>query len=430
MPTRVVGIRCTVCGANVAIDTPLLSRCPHAHNGNPHHVLSFVTQSWAENSASAIASDNPFLRFREQLAVDAFGEAVGIDVSRRCELIQKLDESIRSTDGVGFRVTPLLRADELSDALHFSSSGGIWIKDETHNVAGSHKARHLFTELLYLLMSEDAGCVPWSSPSERPPLAIASCGNAAIAAATLARAVNWPIAVHVPVAAQDSVLQTLSTLDADIRVCARQKSDAPGDPCVFRFRELVAQGALPFGVQGTENVWCLDGGRTLGWEMKQQMPDVDRMFVQVGGGAFAASIANSFFDNDAQGRLHAVQTAGCAPLIRAWEKWKKNAFVDDLAQKWSSYMWPWESVPASFADGILDDETYDWIDVLHGLRRTGGSGVQASEENVVRAHTLAHQFTAIDVSPTGSAGLAGVLQIREQISDDENVLVIFSGRSR
>ena len=428
MPSRVIGIRCAVCGTNVALDTPLVSQCPYAHADDSRHILSFLTQKSEKNTV--VDADNPFIRFREQLAVDAFGEAIGIGISQRCELIEELDASIRATDGVGFRITPLERADQLSEALHFSSEGGIWVKDETHNVAGSHKARHLFTELLYLLMSEKTGRVPWSWPHDRPALAIASCGNAAIAAATLARAVNWPIAVHVPVAAQDSVISTLSSLDADIRVCARQKNDAPGDPCVLRFRELVAGGALPFGVQGTENVWCLDGGRTLGWEMKQQMPDVDRVFVQVGGGAFAASLANSYFDNNSSAHLHAVQTEGCAPLIRAWDVWAGKNFPNDLAQNWSTYMWPWESEPASFADGILDDETYDWIDVLGGMRRTGGSGIQASEENVVQAHALAHKFTSIDVSPTGSAGLAGLLQIRHEIADDERVLVVFSGHSR
>jgi threonine synthase len=60
-------------------------------------------------------------------------------------------------------------------------------------VGGSQKARHLFTILLHLLAAERLGQLP-----ERPPLAIASCGNAALAAATLAAAADWPIDVYVP----------------------------------------------------------------------------------------------------------------------------------------------------------------------------------------------------------------------------------------
>jgi threonine synthase len=90
-------------------------------------------------------------------------------------------------------------------------------------------------------------------------------------------------------------------------------------------------------------------------------------------------------------------------------------------------MWAWEEEPHSLADGILDDETYDWIGILNGMSDTGGSPVVASEVAVIRAHELASQFTEINVSPTGSAGLAGVLQMRHEIADDERIVVVFSG---
>ena len=63
------------------------------------------------------------------------------------------------------------------------------------------------------------------------------------------------------------------------------------------------------------------------------------------------------------------------------------------------------------------------------MRDCGGTPVVASEELIVRAHELASS-TAIPVSPTGSAGLAGVLSIRDQIDDDERVAVVFSGVAR
>jgi threonine synthase len=427
MFTRVTGMSCAVCGTQVPLGAPMQWVCPGATPVDRHHVLGFHTEP-AEIVATS--SDNPFLSFRQQLGVDAFGAAIGLDEATRIEIIASLDTAVERIAGTGFRKTPLLRADALSDALGFSASGGVWVKDETHNVAGSHKARHIFTELIYLLMAEHAGLAPWRQISERPPLAIASCGNAAIAASTLARAVQWPIAVHVPVAAQESVLDALQTLDADVRVCQRRKSDPAGDPCVWRFRELVEQGALAFGVQGTENVWCLDGGRTLGWEIAEQMPDLDRMFLQVGGGAFASTCATSFYENGSNARLHAVQSEGCAPLVRAWQRFVEMGTPRDIAATWSEVMWPWESTPTSFADGILDDETYDWVDIVGHMRSSHGGAVRATESNIVRAHQLAHEFTDIDVSPTGSSGLAGVLEIRQDITDVEKVLVVFSGHSR
>jgi threonine synthase len=346
-------------------------------------------------------------------------------------IIRELNEAVRNIDGVGFLRTPMRRADELSDALGFTVDGGIWIKDETHNVGGSHKARHLFTELVHLVMAERAGVAPWTSPADRPMLAIASCGNAAIAASTLAAAVHWPIAVHVPPTASPSVIAKLKSLHADIRVCPRLDTDPAGDPCVFRFREAVAAGAIPFGVQGTENAWCLDGGRTLGWELLKEIGHrVDRVFIQVGGGAFASCVASSMSNVGTHPKLHAVQTEGCAPLARAWEHAKETGGTRDAGQRWGQCMWAWETEPHSLADGILDDETYDWIGILDGMSDTAGFPVVASEESVVQAHRLATQFTAISVSPTGSAGLAGVLQMRNHIADDERIVVVFSGVAR
>ena len=69
----------------------------------------------------------------------------------------------------------------------------MWVKDETGNVAGSHKARHLFGILLELRVAEALG---HGDPAS--PLAIASCGNAAYAAAVVARAAGRELRVFVP----------------------------------------------------------------------------------------------------------------------------------------------------------------------------------------------------------------------------------------
>ena len=424
----VTGLECSVCGAHVSIDQPLSWRCPNASGTHRQHVLHFKSTNVPFRPSE---DDNPFLSYRKWLAVDSFGEAIGLAEDVRVRIIENLNSAIATVGGVGFQRTPLVRAHALSDHLGFSADGGVWIKDETNHVAGSHKARHLMTEMLHLLMAEEAGLTPWSTSSQRPPLAIASCGNAAIAASTIAAAVKWPISVHVPVAASPQVVEILTSLNADIHVCPRRESDPPGDPCVFRFRELVAKGAIPFGVQGTENAWCLDGGRTIGWEILEQMNHrVDRLFIQVGGGAFASCVASSFKNVGVHPRLHAVQTEGCAPLARAWNRARETGGMSNIGERWSDLMWPWESEPHSLADGILDDETYDWIGVIEGMADTGGSPIVASEASVVAAYNMAHQFTSINVSPTGTAGLAGLLEYREQVDDSERVVVVFSGALR
>src|SRR5262249_42363647 len=144
-----------------------------------------------------------------------------------------------------------------------------------------------------------------------------------LAAATLAAATNWPIDVYVPPHADPVVLDRLDGLGAHVVVCPRRAADRPGDPCLHRFREAVAGGAVPFSLQGAEDGLRIDGGRTLGWEMSRQQDSegIDCVFVQVGGGALATAVGESLADDCCPPpRLYPVQTAGCAPLAAAWER--------------------------------------------------------------------------------------------------------------
>ena len=424
--TGVVGWRCAVCSATVDIGTSMLFRCPNATAADPHHALRIVQH---DEPVRRVNDDpNPFVAYRPHCAWDSYAAVHGMDAEAREALVRTTDERIAAVAGTGFSVTPYARADALSEALGFSADGGVWIKDETHQVASSHKARHLFTTLLYLLVGESVGTVPWTAGA-RPSLAIASCGNAAIAASTLAAAVEWPIEVFVPPSASGPVLARLGELGATVTVCPRLDSDPLGDPCVHRYRDAVAGGAIPFSVQGPENAWCLDGGRTIGWEIGVDRPD--HLFIQVGGGALARCTIGALAQTGAMPKLHAVQTEACAPLARAWKRALTGADgFAAAAQHWDEIMTPWEHVGTSAADGILDDETYDWIGVINGIHASHGAPVIVKEAEILQANELAHQLTDIDVSYTGSAGLAGLLAIRDVISDHERVGLIFSGLRR
>jgi threonine dehydratase len=424
---------CAVCNAHVDIATAFTWRCPNATDTDRHHALQLV------QAIAPLRGDddpNPFVAFRRYLAWDSFAAANGMSEGARTALLRDVDDDIAAVAGTGFHVTPFERADALSDALGFGVDGGVWIKDETHQVAGSHKARHLVTVLLHLLTAEALGLAPWSDQSGRPPLAIASCGNAAFAAATLAAAMKWPLRVFVPPTADPVVLTRFGELRAEIDVCPRRASDPAGDPCMHRFREAVAAGAIPFTVQGTENAWCLDGGRTIGWEMARHFeeavvgPPLDRLFIQVGAGTFAACTIAGFRMSGVVPRLHAVQTDSCAPLARAWDASRRLGGAMSAAAHWTQCMWPWEPVGSSAADGILDDETYDWLPVVRAMADGNGSPIVVSEARVIEANELARATTAIHVSPTGTAGLAGLLAARDSMGSSERVAVVFSGVQR
>lgn len=412
----IAGFRCAVCGTSVDIATPLAWRCPDATPADPYHVLHLVVAAGSSPPALdplvRLEQQNPFVHYGPRLAWWAFARANGM-TDEACEAL--------TWEVAGdFRITPFERSTSLSEELELD----VWVKDETANLAGSHKARHLASILLHLRAAESLGLL-----AERPPLAIASCGNAAIAASTLAARAGWPIDVYVPTWMADSTGAPLDRLGASVHRCERRPDDPPGDPAMLRFREAVAGGAIPFTVQGPENGYCLDGGRTIGWEIADQAAEygvtLDRILVQVGGGAFAACVGAGL---DHSVRLDTVQAEGCAPLAETWER---ITYIDHPERYWPQVMRPWPD-PRSLADGILDDETYDWIGVFAAVSRAGWWGdapIVAAEPDIVAAHQLARR-SGFDVSATGSAGLAGLLASIDVVGPTERVAVVMSGVAR
>ncbi len=328
-----------------------------------------------------------------------------------------------------------------------------------------------------MLWMEMANRVLPGAPDPSRQLAIASCGNAALAAAVVARAANRALDVFVPPWADPAVVARLHDLHAHLVSCPREET-IPGDPCFHRFRQAVDGGALPFTCQGSENGLVIEGGKTLVWEMISELmtqgKEIDHLFLQVGGGALGSACIEGFRDARDLGVIerlpafHTVQTTGASPLHRAWDALmdkillrhqgetgqgapllsgdaERALFVRDnvspamvrdelrhAAGHRSEFMWPWEEAPCSIATGILDDETYDWLALVEGMLMTGGVPLVVSEETLAEAHRLAREQTDIPADPTGTSGLAGVLELRQQeiLPADETAAVLFTGIER
>jgi threonine synthase len=389
---------------------------------------------------------NPFVRFRTLLHSYHLARAGGLSDADYVGLVERLDQAVAEVDGRGFTVTPFARQDALSLRLGLAAPGGVWVKDETGTVSGSHKGRHLMGLLIHLEVVERLGLVRGNGAA--PALAIASCGNAALAAAVVARAAERLLRVFIPTSADPMVVDRLRRLGAELTVSPRQDGVA-GDPTYHDLRRAVAEGALPFTCQGNYNGLTIEGGKTLGYEMIGQMAEesgpLDRLFVQVGGGALASAVIQAFRDGLRLGalepmpRIHTVQTEGAYPLRRAYtrvrERVQAGEPVEDALRyavtHRSAFMWPWEEEPRSIASGILDDETYDWAAVVRGMLETGGYPLVVSEETLGDANRLARETTGINVDPTGSAGLAGLLHLgRGGLDADERVAVLFTGVQR
>lgn len=436
------GLVCAGCGTPaplVEVD-PYPFRCRRASAApEVDHVMTKVLgpdrPAWPTGSEA-----NPFLRYRQLLYSWHAARARGRSDRDYAALVERLDGAIAGVAGNGFHVTPFGRSDSLSRALGFGPEGSVWVKDETGNVSGSHKGRHLAGVMLYLLSVADA------APSGLSELAIASCGNAALAAAVVARAAGWPLQTFIPPDANPVVVERLRELGARLVVCSRDAASA-GDPCYHGFRQAIAAGALPFCCQGPDNGLTIEGGEIIAYEIVDAFGDsaLDAIVIQVGGGALASACVQGLERARALGRLrrlpriYTVQTQGAAPLARAFDRVlerSRRMGVDEAlryaATHRAEFMWPWETEPRSIAHGILDDETYDWLAIVRGMLETSGRPVIVEEATLAEANRQARKLTGIDVDPTGSAGLAGLIALlaHGDIQPHEQVAVIFSGARR
>lgn len=469
-------LACSGCGHRASGEEPYPYRCPDAGSGDgaDHVMTRVIDPALLRFPDAASEGQNPFVTFRRLFFSYHQARSHGLSDEEYVEIVERLDRAVAGVDGKGFSVTPLFHSDPLGSRLGFGCEGGVWVKDETDNVSGSHKARHLMGLLLQIEVAERTGLA--GEDEQGRDLAIASCGNAALAAAVVARAGGRTLDVFIPTSADPKVVERLQALGARLTLCPREEG-VPGDPTYHRLRQALAAGALPFTCQGNENGLTIEGGLTLGYEIAMRMRsagrEIDRLFVQVGGGALASSCIQGLEDAVRLGalrampRVHAVQTRGGFPVKRAYDlvaarilerlagegtrprgeggyreaadlmlESAASAAVAEVlgyaAAHRAEFMWPWEEEPKSVAGGILDDETYDWVAVVRGMVTTGGYPIVVSEETLIEANEEARGQSGIDVDHTGSSGFAGLVDLVRQggVGPEENVVVLFTGIRR
>lgn len=453
------GFTCTACGRTRPLDDPSPFRCPAANDEDVDHVLEPVRLP-PVRVPDRIGSDvHPFVAFADVGVASRLARRLGWTEDRFAALVDELDDGVARAAGTGVHETPFTRG-----TVMLSTGHPLWTKDETEQAGGSHKIRHLFGVMLWLLVMRRSGRLTGPPPE----LAIASCGNAALAAAIVARAAKSTLNVYIPTDANADVVDAIRSHGARTHVCPR-RSGEPGDPCMHAFRHAVLEGQLPFTCQGPENGLVVDGGLTLGFEMigaRDAWPLSD-VVVQVGGGALASAVASAFHlavragAIAAEPRLHTVQTTGAFPLLRAYDAFRRavrpewgsveaesvgdrlahaaelartfdaivRPVLPTLARARSRYMTPWPTTPTSIATGILDDECYDWRHVLIAMLRTGGVPLVATEAELEAAWTRA-QNAGVHASATGAAGVAGAEQLAaaRAFGATANVAVLLTGR--
>jgi threonine synthase len=282
--------------------------------------------------------------------------------------------------GEGF--TPLLpsRHDE-----------NVFIKDEGLNPTGSFKARGLCAAVT---MAKAYGLRKLATPS---------AGNAASALAAYCAAAGIEAFIFMPKdVPQANLIECQSygahvtLVDGLISDCAKivaERKDAEGWFDISTLKE-------PFRVEGK---------KTMGYEVAEQLdwklPDA--IIYPTGGGVGLIGMWKAFDEMEQLGwlpagtkrpKMIAVQSAGCAPIPKAWDEGKSTSDRWENAQTLAAGL----RVPKAYGDYII-------LDIL---KQSGGTAVAVTDNEIMDALRWWAANEGIFAAPEGAASLAAYRRLR------------------
>jgi threonine synthase len=285
---------------------------------------------------------------------------------------------------LGEPVTPLVRLSTLRSTL---GGGEILVKDESRLPTGSFKARGL---ALAVSMARALGVRHMAMPTN---------GNAGAALAAYASRAGIRSTIFCP---ED-------TPDINVREIAIQggrvyRVNGLIDDC----GRIVAEGRAVVGwfdASTLKEPYRIEGKKTMGLELAEQLGwDVpDAIFYPAGGGTGLIGMWKAFAELEAIGfigakrpRMVAVQAAGCAPIVRAWETGATHA------ERWED--------AHTVAAGIRVPQAIGDFLVLQAVRESGGYAVAVSDDEIVWAVEEVARVEGLLLCPETAATYAAYVQ--------------------
>ncbi len=320
---------------------------------------------------------------------------------RYAEMLPVRDPAYQLTLGEGF--TPLLRLERLGAELGLAN---LYAKDESANPTASFKARGL---CLAVARAAELGV---------EALAIPSAGNAGSALAAYAARAGLPAHIFLPSDAPPLFVTEMRTLGAEVTLVDGLITD-----CARYVREGAAEGRW-FDVSTLREPYRVEGKKTMGYELAEQLgwtlPDV--IIYPTGGGTGIVGMWKAFQEMEALGwigperpRMVSVQSAGCAPIVRAFRAGRETAE-------------PWPHA-ATIAAGLRVPSAIGDFLILRALRESGGTAVAVSDEEILEAVWEIGRVEGLFVAPEAAATLAALRHLLAQgwIAPDERVVLFLTG---
>ena len=404
---NVLGLKCTICGAEYGIDE-VDYVCPK--HGDGGRVVS--GRHAASDGILDVVYD--YARIRKHFTPDQLSDQP-TNIWRYLPLLP-VDPVVvqRLVDGtvlgsVGW--TPLYPAPRLATQLGLKH---LWVKDDGRQPTASFKDR--------------ASAVAVVKTRERNAeiVTTASTGNAAAALSGLCAAVAQPNVIFVPRTAPEAKIAQLMAYGSTVLLV---------DGTYDQAFELCLEAAQEFGWYNRNtayNPYMSEGKKTAAYEVCEQLsvgtkralplqtPDV--IFVPVGDGCIIGGIHKGLRDLLALGwiehmpRIVGVQAAGSSPLVDAWERGLEG--------------WEMEPVEAhSVADSIVAGLPRDRIKALRAVRETDGAFVRVDDEAILAAIPTLAQGCGVFAEPAAAAAYAGLVEAVDQglVSGGDHVVVLATG---
>ncbi len=273
--------------------------------------------------------------------------------------------------GEGF--TPLLPSREFP---------GVYIKDEGLNPTGSFKARGM------------SAAVTMARAYGLKKLAAPSAGNAASALAAYAAAAGVEAHIFMPRDVPFANRVECSTYGAQVTLVDGLISD-----CARMVAERKDKAGW-FDVSTLKEPFRVEGKKTMGYEVAEQlnwkMPQ--GIVYPTGGGVGLIGMWKAFEEMETLGwvgperpKMVSVQSAGCAPIVKAWDEGKSSSEFWVGASTWAAGL----RVPKAYGDYLI-------LDIL---KRSGGAAVSATDSEIMDALKHWARVEGIFAAPEGAASL-------------------------
>ncbi|MGW6197669.1 threonine synthase [Kribbella sp. NPDC055110] len=246
-------------------------------------------------------------------------------------------------------------------------------------------------------------------------IAMPTNGNAGSAWAAYAARAGMEALIAMPIAAPEicrreviAVGARLQLIDGLIGDAAAYIREQPGYFDASTLKE-------PYRIEGKKTMG-LEIAEQLGW----QLPDV--IVYPTGGGVGIIGIWKALNELRDLGwiegplpRLVAVQSTGCAPIVRAWEKGLPESE-------------PWVNAQ-TVAFGITVPKALGDFLVLQAIAETGGCAVAVDDEDILAEQHRVAQLEGTFICPEGAANFAAIRELRESgwIRADDQVVALNTG---